>query len=39
MNALNQAEYWPYLAGDNTPESRLRRVDREIFFGPLGRNT
>ncbi|SCO76914.1 uncharacterized protein FRV6_01126 [Fusarium oxysporum] len=39
MNVLNYAEYWPYLARDKMPESVLKRVDREIFFGPFGRHT
>ncbi|VTT68404.1 unnamed protein product [Fusarium fujikuroi] len=39
MNVLNYAEYWPYLAGDTMPESVLRKLDREIYFGPFGRHT
>ncbi|KAF4443756.1 Pesticidal crystal protein cry3Ba [Fusarium austroafricanum] len=39
MNVLNYAEYWPYLAGDKMPESVLKRLDREIYFGPFGRYT
>ncbi|EWG50118.1 hypothetical protein FVEG_09439 [Fusarium verticillioides 7600] len=39
MNVLNYAEYWPYLAGDEMPESVLRKLDREIYFGPFGRHT
>ncbi|KAF5978659.1 mosquitocidal toxin [Fusarium coicis] len=39
MNVLNYAEYWPYLAGDEMPESMLRKLDREIYFDPFGRHT
>jgi hypothetical protein len=39
MNVLNYAEYWPYLVGDKMPESVMKKLDREIFFGPFGRYT
>ncbi|CEI67588.1 hypothetical protein FVEN_g5679 [Fusarium venenatum] len=39
MNVLNYAEFWPYLAEGKIPESVLKTLDREIFFGPFGRYT
>ncbi|SPJ79458.1 uncharacterized protein FTOL_07849 [Fusarium torulosum] len=39
MNVLNYAEFWPYLAGGEMPESVMKKLDREIFFGPFGRYT
>ncbi|KAF5572772.1 Pesticidal crystal cry3Ba [Fusarium pseudoanthophilum] len=36
---LNHVEYWLYLAGDKTPDYVLRKLDREIYFGPFGCHT
>ncbi|PMB69038.1 Pesticidal crystal protein Cry3Ba [Beauveria bassiana] len=38
-NVLTPAEFWPYMAGKEMPESAQLALDREIFSGPYGRYT
>ncbi|KAM3529272.1 hypothetical protein NHJ13051_001933 [Beauveria bassiana] len=38
-HVLTYAEFWPYLAGKEMPDSAKLALDREIFSGPYGRYT